>query len=214
MKFQPDENILIKYGFSETEQLELFRKMAEIYSGINKRINLISRKDISRFYLHHVLHSLAIAKFIRFRPGTRILDVGTGGGFPGIPLAIVFPQVRFHLIDSIGKKIRAVEEIVNHLVLKNVSVEQTRAENHTGTYDFIVSRAVTHMEKFVPWVQKNIKTQSFNDIPNGILYLKGGDLTDELRNFPQAETIELKQFFDEEFFETKKLVYLPQNNEK
>ncbi len=206
---EPGVEIITKYYNVTPDQQKKFKTLYPVYKEWNERINLISRKDFHRFYLHHVLHSLSIAKFIRFKPEARILDVGTGGGFPGIPLAVMFPETRFHLIDSIGKKIKAVSDIVRQLQLKNVTTEQTRVENHQATYDFIVSRAVTHMDKFVRWTAKNIARQNRHEVENGILYLKGGDLREELKNFPGAQIIPLSTFFEEDFFETKKLVYLP-----
>ncbi len=204
--------VIEKYFDLNDRQREQMAALKDIYARWNARINLISRKDFDFFYERHVLHSLAIAKFIRFLPDSRILDVGTGGGFPGIPLAVFFEDVRFHLIDSIGKKIRAVGEIARELQLENVTWEQTRVENHRQKYDFIVSRAVTRMDTFVKWTGKNIKRESRHGIPNGIIYLKGGDLTGELAAFPQAKVIPVSNFFNEAFFETKKIVYLPVSN--
>jgi 16S rRNA (guanine527-N7)-methyltransferase len=202
-------DLLEKYFDLTPEQKEKFLRAEKIYRRINRRINLISRKDIDHLYERHFLHSLAIAKFTGFAPGAKILDAGTGGGFPGIPLAIFFPQTRFHLVDSTGKKIRAVEEIVRQLQLQNVSTEQTRLENHHSQYDFIVSRAVTRMDQFVRWTKDNLRKDSLSSPHNGILYLKGGDLSEELKTFPQARIIPLRAYFDEPFFQTKKLVYLP-----
>ena len=204
-----DLSVIEKYFDLNDRQRERMTALKDIYARWNARINLISRKDFDFFYERHVLHSLAIAKFIRFLPDSGILDVGTGGGFPGIPLAVFFEDVRFHLIDSIGKKIRAVGEIARELQLENVTWEQTRVENHRKKYDFVVSRAVTRMDKFVQWTGKNIKSESRHNIPNGIIYLKGGDLTGELAAFPQAKVISVSNFFNEAFFETKKIVYLP-----
>ncbi len=202
-------HLLSEYFDLTPGQKGKFLKLYPLYYEWNKKINLISRKDIDRFYLHHVLHSLSIAKFIRFLPGSRILDVGTGGGFPGIPLAIMFPETRFCLIDSIGKKIKAVADISDHLDLKNVCALQTRVENHQDKYDFAVSRAVTKTDKLYKWTRKNISGKSRHPISNGMIMLKGGDLQEELASFPQARVIPLRQYFEEEFFETKKLVYLP-----
>ena len=190
-------------------QIEQFTKLNDLYTDWNEKINVISRKDIDELYVKHVLHSLAIAKVMKFKQGSEVLDVGTGGGFPGIPLAILFPEVEFHLVDSIQKKILVVKEVAESLELKNVKTEATRAENVKRTYDFIVSRAVTQMPKFVEWVQSKIKKKHINSLPNGILYLKGGDLTEELKDFPKAIEYKLHDFFSEEFFETKKVVYLP-----
>lgn len=190
-------------------QKEQFEKLYGLYLEWNAKINVISRKDMDAFYERHVLHSLGIAKVISFQPNTHILDVGTGGGFPGIPLAILFPEVQFELIDSIGKKVKVVKEVSQALGLQNSSAQQLRAEAFTGKVDFVVSRAVTQMESFVPWVQKKIKPESKHSLQNGILYLKGGDLTEELKSFPIAEHYELKRFFKSPFFETKKVVHLP-----
>ncbi|MCD6355447.1 MAG: 16S rRNA (guanine(527)-N(7))-methyltransferase RsmG [Prolixibacteraceae bacterium] len=190
-------------------QIELFRQIEHLYSVWNAKINVISRKDFPLFYERHVLHSLSIAKFIRFTSGTKVLDVGTGGGFPGIPLAIFYPEVHFHLIDSIGKKIKVVNGIAGSLNLKNVSAEQIRAEQLKTKYDFVVSRAVTRLPEFVRWVHKNISTKQKNAISNGILYLKGGDLTEETKPFRKQVFIQnLSEYFEEEFYETKKLVHL------
>ena len=181
-----------------------------LYKEWNARINVISRKDIDSLYERHVLHSLAIAKFIRFTAGTQVLDVGTGGGFPGIPLAIFFPNTRFHLVDSIGKKIKVVKEVAESLELNNVSAEQIRAEQLKGKYDFVVSRAVTKLPEFVSWIRKNISLKQQNAIPNGVIYLKGGNLEGEIRPFRKTAFVQnLSDYFDEEFFETKKLVHVP-----
>ena len=190
-------------------QKEQFRKLGEIYPEWNAKINVISRKDIDELYTKHVLHSLAIAKIQPFEPGAYVLDVGTGGGFPGIPLAILFPETRFYLIDVIGKKIKVVQAVAEALELKNVKAEQMRAENVKGDFDFIVSRAVTNMPDFVSWVKTKIKKQNKHELKNGILYLKGGDLTEELKDFPKATEYNLSDYFSDEFFETKKVVHLP-----
>nr|WP_295926209.1 16S rRNA (guanine(527)-N(7))-methyltransferase RsmG [uncultured Dyadobacter sp.] len=192
------------------EQRDKFGQMGELYAYWNARVNVISRQDIETLYERHILHSLGIAKVQAFRPNTNILDVGTGGGFPGIPLAIMFPEAKFHLVDSIGKKIRVVQEIAQALKLDNVVAEQVRAEKLEESYEFVVSRAVTRMAPFVGWVRKNISRNSFHELRNGILYLKGGDLAEELSEIPQkARTYELSGFFKEDFFETKKVVYVP-----
>ena len=190
-------------------QKEQFERLSNLYQDWNAKINVISRKDIDELYTKHVLHSLAIAKIQKFEPGTYILDVGTGGGFPGIPLAILFPETRFYLIDVILKKINVVKAVIEALELKNVKAEQIRAENVKGDFDFIVSRAVTNMPDFVSWIKDKIKKQQKHELKNGILYLKGGDLTEELKLFPNAIEYNISEFFDAEFFETKKVVHLP-----
>ena len=202
---------LIQAYFSHLSdnQLEQFLLLQELYKDWNLQINVVSRKDIDELYLRHVLHSLGIAKVQPFLPEARILDVGTGGGFPGIPLAILFPETQFHLVDSIGKKIKVVEEVVKGLGLKNVKVTNARVETIQGSYDFIVSRAVAQMDTFVFWVKGRVAKKSRHDLKNGILYLKGGDLTEELAAFPKATLFPLKDFFKEDFFETKSVVHLP-----
>ncbi len=191
-------------------QQQQFAQLDPLYREWNSKINVISRKDIDELSIHHVLHSLAIAKFIRFLPGTTVLDVGTGGGFPGIPLAIMFPEVQFHLIDSIGKKIKVVQEIASALGLSNVNAQQKRAEELKSQYDFVVSRAVTSFPDFVAITRHLIAKEQHNPIPNGILYLKGGDFADELKPFGRkAAVISLTEFYQEPFFETKKLIHLP-----
>lgn len=201
---------ILKYFPNLTDiQKQQFQKLEELYQDWNAKINVISRKDIDELYTKHVLHSLAIAKIQKFEPGTYVLDVGTGGGFPGIPLAILFPETRFYLIDVILKKINVVKAVVEALELKNVKAEQIRAENVKGDFDFIVSRAVTNMPDFVSWVKSKIKKQQKHELKNGILYLKGGDLTEELKDFPKATEYNISEFFDNEFFETKKVVHLP-----
>ncbi len=203
-------DIILKYFPNLTEQqLEHFAKLKELYQDWNLKINVVSRKDIDELYLRHVLHSLGIAKIMEFKPNTKIMDVGTGGGFPGIPLAILFPDTTFHLVDSIGKKIKVVEEVKNGLDLKNVKTFNCRVEEIDDTYDFIVSRAVAQMETFHRWVKNKVHKKHQHELKNGILYLKGGDLTEELAKFPKAVIHELSDFFDEDFFETKKVVYLP-----
>ena len=204
----------IKKYFQElTEvQIQQFSKLEELYKEWNAQINVISRKDIDELFLRHVLHSLAIAKVVEFKPKSRVLDVGTGGGFPGIPLAILFPKTNFVLVDSIGKKIKVVKEISKALDLKNVKAYHSRAENITGSFDFIVSRAVTKMDNFVKWIKKKVATKHKHELRNGILYLKGGDLTEELSNFPKATLYAIPDFFDDDFFETKKVVHIPIKN--
>lgn len=202
--------LLEKYFPDLTEdQKTKFTKLQHLYEDWNLKINVVSRKDIDELYLRHVLHSLGIAKVQRFLPGTSILDVGTGGGFPGIPLAILHPETNFHLVDSIGKKIKVVNEVVEGLELKNVQTTNSRVEDIPGNYDFIVSRAVAAMPTFVHWTNGKIAKVSKHERKNGILYLKGGDLSEELADYPKAEIFELPDFFEEEFFETKKVVYLP-----
>ena len=201
---------ILKYFPHLTEiQKQQFEKLGALYNDWNSKINLISRKDIDDLYVKHVLHSLAIAKILKFEPGTFVLDVGTGGGFPGIPLAILFPETRFYLIDIILKKINVVKAVAASLELKNVKAEQIRAENVKGDFDFIVSRAVTNMTDFAAWVNGKIKKQQKHELQNGILYLKGGDLTEELKNFPKAVEYNIADIFTDDFFETKKVVHLP-----
>ena len=203
------EEILQQFPNLSENQKEQFKKLEDLYVDWNAKINVISRKDIESLYTKHVLHSLAIAKVQPFESGSYILDVGTGGGFPGIPLAILFPDTRFYLIDVILKKITVVKAVAEALGLQNVKTEQIRAENVKGDYDFIVSRAVTNMPDFVSWVKDKIKKQNKHALKNGILYLKGGDLTEELSDFPKATQYNIAEFFSDEFFETKKVVHLP-----
>lgn len=203
--------ILHKYfdGFTD-EQIRQFEALKPLYEEWNERINVISRKDIDNFYERHVLHALAISCVIQFKPGTDVLDIGTGGGFPGIPLAIMFPETNFHLVDSIGKKITVVNEVASALGLKNVVAEQKRAEKVKNKYDFIVSRAVTAMPRFLAWTRNKFKKEDQHAYPNGIFYLKGGDLTEEFKEIKiDHEFIDIAEFFEEEFFETKKVVYMP-----
>ncbi|GAA4036180.1 16S rRNA (guanine(527)-N(7))-methyltransferase RsmG [Flavobacterium cheonhonense] len=203
------EEIIKQFPNLTDNQLVQFQKLESLYHDWNAKINVISRKDIDELYTKHVLHSLAIAKVQPFEPGTYILDVGTGGGFPGIPLAILFPETRFYLIDVIAKKIKVVQAVADGLGLKNVKAEQMRAENAKGDYDFIVSRAVTNMPDFYAWVKDKIKKQNKHALHNGILYLKGGDLTEELKDFPKATEYNIANLFSDPFFETKKVVHLP-----
>ncbi|MBL0735518.1 16S rRNA (guanine(527)-N(7))-methyltransferase RsmG [Flavobacterium sp. GN10] len=201
---------ILKYFPNLTDlQIEQFQKLDFLYHDWNEKINVISRKDIDSLYTKHILHSLGIAKVMKFEPGATVLDVGTGGGFPGIPLAILFPETRFYLIDVIAKKIKVVQGVADALELKNVKAEQKRAELVKGDFDFIVSRAVTNMPDFVSWIKDKIKKQHKHLLKNGILYLKGGDLTEELKDFPNATLYDLADFFEDEFFETKKVVHLP-----
>ena len=203
-------SLLLTHFPSITEkQQNQFNQLLELYTYWNARINVISRKDIDQFYTHHVLHSLGIAKIVEFQPNTEIVDVGTGGGFPGIPLAILFPHANFHLVDSIGKKIKVVNEVVQALNLTNVTTSHARVESLPKKFDFVVSRAVTAMPEFYAWVKTKFNEKSFNEFPNGILYLKGGDLTQELKPLiDKCQIFELSDFFKEPFFETKKVVYL------
>ena len=200
--------LILKYFPNLTDdQIQKFKELEVLYKEWNSRINVISRKDIDDLYLKHVLHSLSIAKFISFKKNTSILDVGTGGGFPGIPLAIIFPDCNFLLVDSINKKINVVKEISNTLKLTNVSYNAIRVEKLKTKHDFIVSRAVTRMNKFRNLVKGLISNKNDNKIKNGIIYLKGGDLTDEMMNI-KHQKVNISNYFDEEFFETKKIVYL------
>lgn len=193
---------------TDTQRLQ-FQLLETLYQDWNLKINVVSRKDIDELYLRHVLHSLAIAKIISFKSGAKIIDVGTGGGFPGIPLAIMFPETHFHLVDSIAKKLKVVNEVVEGLGLTNVKTTHGRVEEVKGTYDFIVSRAVAAMPTFVHWTKDKIAKKQNHDLKNGILYLKGGDLGEELQDFPKATIYNLSDFYKEDFFETKKLVHLP-----
>lgn len=204
-------DIILKYFPEITErQREQFAALLPMYEEWNAQINVISRKDMEHFYEHHVLHSLAIAKVMPFAPMSEVLDVGTGGGFPGVPLAIMFPDARFTLIDSIGKKIKVVGDVIDRIGLTNTKAMQIRAEQLDGEYDFVVSRAVTTLGEFVPWVKKKISKTQYNQLHNGILYLKGGDLKNELFTFRhKVKTWDISDFFKEEFFETKKVIYLP-----
>lgn len=190
------------------EKISAFERLGNLYSEWNEKINLISRKDIDSLYQKHILHSLSIAKFLGFKPGTKILDIGTGGGFPGIPLSIMFPESRFHLVDSIGKKIMVVKNIIEELNLNNTLGFHCRAETMPYKYDFIVSRAVSSFPDFMILVKDKLASKSFNSIKNGVIYLKGGDFAEEIKTFPKAKLINISDFFTEEFFETKKIVYL------
>ena len=206
-----DQSVLQSYFPNLTDvQCRQFQMLGTLYSDWNNKINVISRKDIENLYINHVLHSLGIAKVVPFLAGADILDVGTGGGFPGVPLAILFPDSNFHLVDSIGKKITVVKEVCIALGLKNVMPEQIRAEQIKGKYDFIVSRAVTQMKEFFGWVHNKSKKQSLHAIDNGILYLKGGDLDEEMNQLDKPYCLyDLTTFFKEEFYQTKKVVYIP-----
>lgn len=203
--------IIFKYfpSLSKAQQKQ-FAALGELYASWNEKINVISRKDIDYLYTRHVLHSLGIAKVQPFQPGTKILDVGTGGGFPGIPLAILFPETKFMLVDSIGKKITVVKNVAEALGLDNVEAQPVRAEKVKGKFDFVVSRAVTRMDSFYRWVEDKVKQESQHTLHNGILYLKGGDLDEEMQEAKLNYAIyELSNYFKEDFFETKKVVYVP-----
>ncbi|OYQ44815.1 16S rRNA (guanine(527)-N(7))-methyltransferase RsmG [Flavobacterium aurantiibacter] len=203
------EQILAYFPDLTSSQRAQFEQLEALYTDWNAKINVISRKDIDSLYEKHVLHALSIAKVQAFLPDAHILDVGTGGGFPGIPLAILFPEVQFTLVDVIGKKIKVVEAVAAALELKNVSAKQQRAAQVQGHFDFVVSRAVTNMSDFASWVNGKFRSKSRHELRNGILYLKGGDLTEELSDFPKAKQFDIARFFHEEFFETKKVVYVP-----
>jgi len=203
-------DLVLKYFPDLSEvQINQFKALEGLYKDWNIKINVVSRKDIDELYLRHVLHSLGIAKVIQFKTGSNILDVGTGGGFPGIPLAILFPDCQFHLVDSIAKKLKVVNEVVEGLGLANVKTTHSRVEDLDDTYDFIVSRAVAFMPTFVHWVKGKIAKKQRNDLKNGILYLKGGDLTEELQDYRTVQIFDLSTYFELPFFETKKIVYLP-----
>jgi 16S rRNA (guanine527-N7)-methyltransferase len=202
--------LILKYFPDLTkQQIEQFEKLETLYQDWNLKINVVSRKDIDELYLRHVLHALGIAKVMRFNPGSSIMDVGTGGGFPGVPLAILHPECQFHLVDSIAKKIKVVDEVVAGAGLTNVKTSHSRVEDINETYDFIVSRAVAAMPTFVRWVKGKIKRTQNHELKNGILYLKGGDLSEELESYTTAAIYDLKSYYDEDFFDTKKVVHLP-----
>jgi len=203
-------DLILKYFPDLTPlQQQQFQQLPELYNYWNSQINVISRKDIDLLFERHVLHSLGIAKVISFLPGEQVLDVGTGGGFPGLPLAIMFPDTQFYLVDSIGKKIKVVNEIAKAIGLKNLKAEHVRAEQTPGKFDFVVSRAVTQLKDFYPWVRGKFNKESKNILPNGILYLKGGDLKQEIAESGlSVQQFQLKDFFGEEFFETKQIIYV------
>jgi len=200
LKYFPDIN---------PEQTNKFQDFYSVYELWNSKINLISRKDFENLYIHHILHSLSILKFIKFKNGTKVLDVGTGGGFPGVPLAILFPEVEFTLIDGIGKKILAVNSIIKDLKINNAKGINIRAEDLSEKSDFIVARAVGSLDKFYPLIQKNISSNSFNDMNNGLIYLKGGDLSHELRQIKHYKEVLISDYFNEPFFKDKKIIYIP-----
>ena len=206
-----NQELIFKYFPNLTElQTKQFSQLGELYLDWNQKINVISRKDMENFYLHHVLHSLAIAKVVQFKAYTEIMDAGTGGGFPGIPLAIMFPEAKFYLVDSIGKKIKVVNEVVQSLGLKNVEAEQLRMEQVNRTFDFVISRAVTSLPDFMRWTSYKFHNKSFNTIRNGILYIKGGDIQKELNEIKRfkKKIYNIPDYFDEDFFETKKVVHI------
>ena len=205
-----DDQFLLKYFPDLTaQQMEQYRLLKDLYTHWNQQINVVSRKDIDALYERHILHSLGIAKVMQFLPGEHVLDVGTGGGFPGIPLAVMFPETNFHLVDSIGKKIKVVQEVAKGAGLQNVVATHARAEQIAGKFDFVVSRAVTQLKDFYPWVKDKFNKTSHNQLPNGILYLKGGDLKQETADSGLAvQQFYLKDYFEEEFFETKQVVYV------
>jgi len=202
--------LILKYFPNLTEdQIAKFTQLEALYQDWNLKINVVSRKDIDELYLRHVLHALAIAKVIDFKPGTKLMDVGTGGGFPGIPLAILYPECTFHLVDSIAKKLKVVDEVVAGLELTNVKTTHSRVEEIKGTYDFIISRAVAAMPTFVHWIKGKVAKKQNHELKNGILYLKGGDLAEELQDYKSATIYNISDFYSEAFFETKKVVHLP-----
>jgi 16S rRNA (guanine527-N7)-methyltransferase len=203
-------NIIEKYFNLSPTQRGQFEKLGPLYAEWNEKINVISRKDVENLYVNHILHSLGVAKVVSFQPGADVLDVGTGGGFPGIPLAILFPETKFHLVDSIGKKITVVKEVSQAIGLTNIEAEQVRAEEVKRKYDFVVSRAVTRMNEFYGWVRNKTKPKSLHTLDNGILYLKGGDLDEEMKELKKPYSqYDLTEFFEEEFFQTKKVIFVP-----
>ena len=203
------QQLLTYFPQLNSQQIEQFYQLKPLYGYWNTKINLISRKDFGDFYLHHVLHSMAIARIITFSDRAHVLDVGTGGGFPGIPLAILFPKTQFYLVDSIGKKIKVVKTVASELGLVNVEALNMRIDNFSSSVDFVVSRAVAKMNIFHEWVTKKGKPKNSHNFPNGIFYLKGGDVKEELRSFPKAQEFPIFNYFSEGYFETKKIIYVP-----
>lgn len=204
------DNLISKYfNTLPGAYIDKLIRLETIYYDWNRKINLISRKDMDEFILHHVIHSLSIAKIIRFSPGTKILDAGTGGGFPGIPLAIVYPECSFTMVDSVRKKITAVNDIITRQNIKNAEAVWNRIENIKGTYDYVITRAVASIRELVNWTEDMIKKHSFNNLPNGLIAFKGGDLSMEVKNYPECRIYNLNDYFEEEYFAEKKIVYLP-----
>jgi len=204
------DKVLSYFPYLTSEKVEKFKGLYDVYNHWNKKINVISRKDFQNFYLHHVLHSLAIYKITDFNPGTKILDIGTGGGFPGIPLAIVYPECHFVLLDSIRKKLKVIEAISKEIELSNIETVHERAENYNEKFDFITSRAVTQFPKFINWVKNNISETHDNSMKNGIFYLKGGNFEEEIKRYTdKIQIYNIYDFFREEFFKTKKIIYMP-----
>lgn len=203
------EKLLKYFPDLSQQQLDQYELLAKEFLSWNEKINLISRKDTENLFEHHILHSLAIAKVCKFKPQCEVMDIGTGGGFPGLPLAIMFPETKFYLVDSIGKKIKVVQALVEALGLNNVKAEQIRAENVNQQFDFIVSRAVTYLPDFMQWTKGKISKIQYHDLANGVLYLKGGDLTEELSTIKNKIKIyDIDNYFEEEFFETKKVIHV------
>jgi len=205
-----DSHLLILKYFPDltSHQVDQFKRLGAVFQEWNHQINLVSRNDVEYLYQRHILHSLAIAKVVQFAPGTKILDVGTGGGFPGVPLSILFPDTSYYLVDSIGKKVKVVADIISQLEITNAKAMQIRAEDVSGTFDFVVSRAVTDVDQILNWISDKISPKGFNQLENGLLYLKGGTLGSE-QHYRGLTTYPLSRYFDEVFFETKLLIHLP-----